>query len=92
MKYIYLFQHLDIVGDDLEVDYSIFEDLIWPKIAMRVPGFDNLKVKTVTASNSCHTVYFTCRFKVHGQVTMTTTLETRMLSSVLIQTFLIWYT
>ena len=31
-------------GAELEVDYSLFEQNIWPVIAHRVPAFESLKV------------------------------------------------
>lgn len=32
-------------GIDFEVDYSIFEEEIWPAIAHRVPVFESIKVQ-----------------------------------------------
>ena len=29
---------------NLEVDYSLFDDIIWPSLANRVPAFETLKV------------------------------------------------
>lgn len=40
-----LFQEVDVDSDNLEIDYSIFEEF-WPKLAHRVPAFENLKVLT----------------------------------------------
>ena len=31
-------------GEPLEVDYSMFEDVLWPSLAHRVPAFEALKV------------------------------------------------
>ncbi|KAG0720237.1 FAD-dependent oxidoreductase domain-containing protein 1 [Chionoecetes opilio] len=32
--------------DNLDVDYSFFEDNVWPSIARRAPGFENLKLRS----------------------------------------------
>ena len=37
-------------GFDLEVDFSFFEEEIWPAIAHRVPSFESIKVNTRTIS------------------------------------------
>lgn len=34
---------------DLEVDYSYFEDVVWPTLAHRIPCFENSKVKSAWA-------------------------------------------
>lgn len=36
---------------NLEVDYNFFDEKIWPKLAQRVPAFNNLKVST--QNNTC---------------------------------------
>ena len=42
---------------DLEVDYSLFEERIWPILAERVPAFEALKVTTIyTPANKIYTV------------------------------------
>lgn len=33
-------------GFDLEVDYSFFDEEIWPAIAHRVPSFESIKVNS----------------------------------------------
>lgn len=37
-------QEEDKDGDDLEIDYSFFDERLWPVIAERVPAFEALKV------------------------------------------------
>lgn len=32
---------------DLEVDYSYFDNTVWPSISHRVPAFKNVKVKNM---------------------------------------------
>lgn len=39
------FNDTDTHEDDLEVDYTQFEETIWPLLAHRVPAFENLKLK-----------------------------------------------
>lgn len=41
------FQHLDRDADgvELDVDHTLFEEYVWPKMANRVPAFEALKVK-----------------------------------------------
>ena len=41
---ISLLQHNDPDTDELEIDYSFFDEHIWPIIARRVPAFESLKV------------------------------------------------
>ncbi len=41
-----LLQHLDHDNAELTVDYSLFEEVLWPVIAKRVPDFENIKVGT----------------------------------------------
>jgi len=31
--------------DNLEVDYSIFDEQIWPVLAKRIPSFETLKLR-----------------------------------------------
>lgn len=33
--------------DNLDVDYTFFEEEVWPTIAKRVPAFEHLKVKNL---------------------------------------------
>lgn len=39
-------EHEEPNVDDLEVDHEFFNDHVWPILAKRVKGFDNLKVKS----------------------------------------------
>lgn len=39
-------EELDPDSDDLEVDYSFFDERIWPLLANRIPAFEALKVRT----------------------------------------------
>ena len=38
-------QHEDKDTDDLDVDYSYFDEHLWPILAERVPAFEALKVR-----------------------------------------------
>lgn len=38
-------QDLDHDDVELEVDYSLFDECIWPNLAQRVPAFESLKVR-----------------------------------------------
>lgn len=38
-------QSEDPDSDDLEVDYSYFDDKIWPLLAERIPAFEAIKVR-----------------------------------------------
>ena len=37
-------QHEDKDSDDLDIDYSYFDERIWPILAQRIPAFEALKV------------------------------------------------
>ncbi len=41
---LFFLQHLDHDDLELEVDYSLFDEYVWPSIAHRVPAFESLKV------------------------------------------------
>ncbi len=38
-------QEKDLPNLDLEVDYTLYEDIVWPSMAHRVPAFESLKVR-----------------------------------------------
>ncbi|XP_023246545.1 FAD-dependent oxidoreductase domain-containing protein 1 [Copidosoma floridanum] len=42
-------EHEEPATDNLDVDYEFFNNKIWPKLANRVPAFENLKVKSAWA-------------------------------------------
>ncbi|CAF1176919.1 unnamed protein product [Didymodactylos carnosus] len=39
----------DVKSDNLDVDYSVFEEKIWPVLARRVPSFETLKLRNAWA-------------------------------------------
>ena len=46
--------------EELEVDYSYFDDHLWPRLAERIPSFGSIKVGSPTLGSPlhCHTIYF----------------------------------
>ena len=41
----------DPPSDDFEVDHALFDDIIWPALAARVPGFEALRVRSAWAGH-----------------------------------------
>ena len=39
-----LLEEEDLLLDDFEVDYELFEDIIWPLLANRVPSFEKIRI------------------------------------------------
>ncbi len=55
MRYMYIIsvQHLDHDDLELEVDYSLFDEYLWPSLAHRVPALESLKVTVVHVLVHC---------------------------------------
>jgi glycine/D-amino acid oxidase-like deaminating enzyme len=43
--------------DDFEPDHGAFEEIIWPKLYMRAPGFDAVKVQGVWAGHYAYNTF-----------------------------------
>jgi len=50
-------QDVDVSPDDFEVDYSIWENIIWPTIAERVPSFEAVKLVSAWAGHYDYNIF-----------------------------------
>ena len=49
--------HSTSIRDLEDIDYSIFEDTIWPTLAGRIPAFEYLKLKSAWAGYYEHNTF-----------------------------------
>ena len=75
-------------GVDMETDHRLFDEILWPSLAQRVPAFEELKVYNMSDTRKLYTemvfedqvVVSLSRFRAAGRATTNTTHWIRMQS------------